>query len=193
MLGNLDPARGVGARRDEPSPERAAVPSSGGNVTPSRTSLSDEAALLSSALSALRARHDPAGALAAVAAYRARFPAGALTVEVTLAAAEAQRAAGRSTEALSELETLTVDLRGGELAVLRAELRAELGHCAEARAELAPVLSSVNGPLRRRALFTDASCAVTLGRAAEAVVQLEALLALDPSNTRARALLDRLH
>jgi hypothetical protein len=160
-----------------PAPDtEVATPSNGG---PAPTSLSEESQLLVSILSALRAQHDAPGALTLIAQYRARFPAGALTTEVTLAAAEAQRATGHTAEALTELDRLKTDFRGGELTVLRAELRAELGRCAEARAELAPVLERLPTALRKRALLTDSSCAAALGARDEAEARLHALEQLE--------------
>jgi hypothetical protein len=156
------------------------------------TPLSEEAALLSEALAALRTQHDPQAALEAIARYRARFPQGVLAAEVTLAAVEAHRSGGHTAEALTELERLSADPLRGELAVLRAELHAELGQCAEARRELAASLDSLPAALRHRALFTDATCAATLGARDDAAARLEALLALDPSDARARALLEQL-
>jgi hypothetical protein len=127
-------------------------------AAPARTGLSEEAAQLTALVSTLRQDHDPAGTLALVAQYRERFPNGALGSEVTLVAAEAQRALGRTAEALCELEKLTGDARGGELAVLRAELRAELGHCAEARAELDLLRGRLPPALRERAERVEAAC-----------------------------------
>jgi hypothetical protein len=125
---------------------------------PARTGLSDEAAQLTVLVSTLRQQHDPAGTLALVAQYRAKFPSGALGTEVTLVAAEAHRALGQSAEALSELEKVSVDARGGELTVLRAELRAELGHCAEALTEVDAVRGRLPQTLRERAERVEASC-----------------------------------
>jgi hypothetical protein len=166
------------------------TPAASAPVAP--TALSEEATLLSEALAALRTQHDPQAALDAVVRYRARFPQGVLASEVTLAAVEAHRSVGHTAEALTELERLSSDPLRGELAVLRAELRAELGQCADARRELAASLDSLPAALRPRALFTDATCAATLGARDDAVARLEALLALDPTDARARALLEQL-
>jgi hypothetical protein len=139
-----------------PPASNAAVPAVGA-ATAARTSLSDETALLTAAVSALRGRHDAPGALEIVSQYRARFPEGVLARELTLVCAEAHRVLGHSAEALAELDALGTDARGGELIVLRAELRAELGRCNEAKAGLssAPALGAA---LEARAARVKASC-----------------------------------
>ena len=95
----------------------------------------------------------------------------------------AHRALGHTQEAISALRALP---RRPELDVLRAELSAELGRCEEARATLRGL--TVSGALLERALFTDATCALTLGAREEAVVDLERL----PDSARAKVLLEKL-
>ncbi len=159
----------------------------GGGYAPAppaqRTTLADEASKLSQALAALRGGHDPARALELLGEYRDRFPSGALRHEAALAAAEAHRALGHTTEALEALEQVP---HRPDLDVLRAELNAELGRCEVARAIVAGV--RVTGALLERALFTDATCAVTLGAREEAVADLKRL----PQSQRARELLEQL-
>jgi len=171
------------------APETPEIPAQGGYApppppaAPQRTALADEAALLSQALSALRTGHDPARALELLARYHERFPAGALRHEAALAAAEAHRGLGHTADALIALERAP---RRPDLDVLRAELNAELGRCEAARDIVRGL--NVTGALLERALFTDATCAVTLGARDEAVADLERL----PASARARELLEKL-
>jgi hypothetical protein len=165
------------------TPEIPAISGYAPPPPPARTALADEAATLSEALAALRTRHDPTHALELLATYRSRFPAGTLRREAALATVEAHRTLGHSAEALAALDELP---RRPELAVLRAELNAELGHCDAAREALRGVAAT--GPLKERALYTDASCAVVLGAREEAMAELQQL----PDSARARALLEKL-
>jgi hypothetical protein len=166
----------------EPIPAAAPwVPAAGGPV---RTSLAEESAALTEALTTLRAQHDPAHALELLSNYNSRFPNGTLRVEASVATVEAHRALGHTSEARAALDALP---SLPELDVLRAELDAELGRCESARAVLKR-LATPDGPLRERALFTDAACALTLGDRDAAAAELRQL----PDSERARALLEKL-
>ena len=175
------------ARAPVAAPSTPEIPAVAGHAPPppppARTSLADESLALSQALSALRGQHDAAKALELLAAYRERFPGGALRHEAALATVEAHRALGHTGEAVTQLEALP---RRPELDVLRAELYAELGRCEETRALLTG--QSFGGALEERALFTDATCALTLGARDEAISDLERL----PASARAKALLEKL-
>lgn len=153
------------------------------NAPPPSSALSQETAMLAEALASLRGKHAPASALALIGRYREAHPQGALRDEASLLAVEAHRALGESAKALAELGALRGRL---DFDVLRAELNAELGRCEAARQIVASL--HVEGELRERALFTDATCALVLGRREEALEKLKAL----PDSERARALLEKI-
>ncbi len=83
------------------------------------TSLADESRALTAALTALRVQHDAARALELLAAYREKFPAGALRHEASIATVEAHHALGHMTEAREEalrlLEQLPESARARDL------------------------------------------------------------------------------
>lgn len=142
--------------RGQSAPAPAAAP-----IDERRGQLSAEARSLSDALARWRRHGDAAGALALLAAHEQRFGDGALAVEARVARAEILLAAGRRTSALAVLDSLGLAglPRARELATLRGELRAEAGRCAEARADLAPVLEATGGDeLGRRAANALARC-----------------------------------
>jgi hypothetical protein len=151
-------------------PETAAV------AGPLRTTLADESALLGQALQQLRVARAPERALELLGEYGRRFPNGSLRTEAALAGVEAHRALG---------EALGGGTRALELKVLRAELQAQLGRCDAALAGLTDL--EVPEDLVERARFTQATCAMTLGRRESAVRLLEPL-----NSPRARELLEQL-
>ena len=92
-----------------------------------------EAELLAQAVGALRRSHDARAALEILNEHRRQYPAGELSEEARLLRIEALIAAGRRADALIELDA-SARLRS-DLALLRAELRAEAGRCREALPE----------------------------------------------------------
>jgi outer membrane protein assembly factor BamD (BamD/ComL family) len=90
--------------------------------------------MLGRALHALHQEHDATSALASLTAYEQRFPHGLLGEEAQAARVDALLALQRRSEALAVLDgTPFVRLaRGGELRVVRGELRAASSRCREA-------------------------------------------------------------
>jgi hypothetical protein len=137
-----------------------------------------EAHALGDAVRRLRRDDDPRGTLAALDEHDARFPGGALAGEASLLRVEAELALGERAVALRLLDGLVLDgtARARELFVLRGELRAEAGRCAEAMADLARGAAARPGAadaIDERALFARASCASRLRRYADARRALE--------------------
>jgi hypothetical protein len=132
---------------------------------PSPSPLAHESRVLARVHDQLRARRDYAGALATLGEYDARFPAGVLRSEATLARLEALVAMGRAPAALSLLdEAMIRGPRALELLVLRGELRATAGRDAEAIADFDRVLErKPPEPLQRRALRGRAAAGARLG------------------------------
>jgi hypothetical protein len=149
-----------------------------------------EPRLLADALARLRADGDAAGALALLAQHRARFPHGALASEARMAEVEALLALGRRTDALRVLDGLRVSAlpAGAELAVLRGELRAEAGRCAEATRDFDGCAAGGRGcppRVEERALFGRASCRGRGGDGDGARADLERYLRRFPAGPRA--------
>ena len=103
---------------------------------------------------------------------------------------------GRRSQALEVLDRLSMGRlpRGAELAVLRAELRAEAQRCQDALADFdrCAVAASCRPEAEERALYGRASCRGKLGQSAAARVDLERYLARFPhgrfADAAARAL-----
>ena len=150
-----------------------------------------EPRLLADALASLRAQGDAKGALALLAEYRRRFPRGTLRSEARVAEVEALLSLDRRAEALRVLDGLVIERlpRGTEAGLLRAELRAEAGRCAEAIADFDRCAAARNcsGELEERALFGRASCRGKLGQAAAARADLERYLLRFPHGRRSEA------
>ena len=155
--------RGLGARRG-PLP---AVPPQ-----------ENEAALVASAFRRLRGERDPAGALSILDLHDHRFPAGSLASEASLARVEALLALGRRADALGVLDrtegtrTRQTDTLVGERVrertLLRGELRAEAGRCAEAVNDFARIEGSGLSEIEARAVWGRAACRARLGDIASA-------------------------
>jgi hypothetical protein len=147
--------------------------------------------LLADALASLRARGDATGALALLAEHRRRFPSGALRAEARVAEVEALLSLDRRADALRLLDGLVIERmpRGAELAVLRAELRAQAGRCAEAIIDFDRCAATAScGPAaEERALFGRASCHGKLGQTAAARADLERYLSRFPHGWRSEA------
>ena len=138
------------------------------NVSPSPTessALAAEALVLERALIKLRREHDAQGALAVLDESRALFAQGTLALEARMARVDALLALGRRDDALATLEQLPLDRigRGGELKLIRAELRAS-ADCARALTDFdALVTQTLAAPLMERALYGRAACELQVG------------------------------
>jgi hypothetical protein len=174
----------AGSPLSSPRPSTAAPPAP----------LAQEAELLARALLQIGPRDEPReakDALATLDRYRIRFPDGLLREEANRARVTALLRLGRSTEALSELETgpsAALLRRADE--VLRGELRAQSGRCGEALEDFHRLLTAMPrgtaldpevGDLRERCLYGRAMCLARTDRPAEARVELRAYLAEYPS------------
>lgn len=145
--------------------------------------LAQETSLLAQALSALRRNGDAARALALLDGYRARFPRGSLVLEADGVRADALLALDRRAEALDLLNKLPMDEvgRGGELLVIRGELRAAT-NCRAAAADFDQVLARHPGaPYVERALYGRAGCRLRLGDKPGAGHDMQDYLARFPS------------
>jgi hypothetical protein len=166
--------------RPAPSLERAApasapprlreeheAPPPGPLVEPVRPApgLGDEIDLIEEALHTLRQRHDPAGALDTTRKYRVRFAAGALAGEADRIDVEALLALGRDGDALRLVDRMALAPgHAQELHLLRGELRAGAGRCAEALDDFANALlgAGVSDRIAERGLFGRAACRLRL-------------------------------
>jgi hypothetical protein len=177
-----------GARAPSPSLRIAPPPAS---------PIAAESAHLRIAMRRLRVEGDADGALAALGAYRARFPAGLLADEALVLEIDALVARARWSEALARLEGRGEALveRSDAARLLRAELRARAGRCAEALVDFTAALRRPGGhALHERALFGRAGCRIRTGDAAGARADLEHFVARFPGSARfgaARAALGR--
>jgi tetratricopeptide (TPR) repeat protein len=155
--------------------------------------------LLADALASLHARGDAEGALALLAEHRRRFPHGALRSEARVAEVEALLSLERRSDALRVLDGLVIERvpRGAEIGVLRGELRAQAGRCADAIADFDRCAAgrSCGADAEERALFGRASCRGKLGQTAAARADLERYLLRFPRGWRSesvrRALAER--
>jgi hypothetical protein len=177
-----------------PAPERVAAPDRGEGLPPSGAAAAapdSEARLVSRALARLHVDGDGAAALALLAEHRRRFPAGALQSEARVAEVQALLRLGRRSQALEVLDRLAVGRlpRGPELAVLRAELRAEARRCPDAIADFDRCADGARcrPDAEERALYGRASCLGKLGQGAAARADLERYLARFPRGRFATA------
>jgi hypothetical protein len=112
----------------EPAPPPVVIPPP--RPAPSAASpaslLAEESRALEPALTALRRERNPQKALVLLDAYASSFPHGTLGLEARVARVDAHLALGQKDEALALLERLPLERvgRGGELRLVRAELRA---------------------------------------------------------------------
>jgi hypothetical protein len=157
------------------------------SATADESPLAQESRLLARALDQLCVSHDDRAALATLAEYDARFPAGALRREAALARLDALTALGRTGDALQLLDTMdTTGPRSLEVLVLRGELRANAGRQQDALADFDGALSSHLGrSLRERALYGRASCRSRLGDENGANHDLDDYLLAFPEGPRA--------
>jgi hypothetical protein len=129
-------------KEDEPAPLPAGDPA-----------IAEQTQILSAALERLRQAHDPAGALALCDRFAERFPHGVVAPEIGRVRVDALLALGKRKKALEVLERLAIDglPRGGELRVLRGELRLEAGRTKEALQDFETALPQVSGDVAARA------------------------------------------
>lgn len=114
---------------------------------------------LAEALRALRGERAPGHALAILDEQRGAIERERLADEAELVRLEALLALGRRSAALALLDAaeLSARVRGDELRLLRAELRAHAGRCASARADLA-ALGGADAALADRIARVRAHC-----------------------------------
>lgn len=166
-----------------PRAHRAARPAPGASTEdaaaePGESALAAESRLLGTALHQLRQERDAGAALRTLTQYRDRFPAGLLAEEAQAARADALLALDRRGEALALLDQAELKRlgRGGELRVLRGELRAGASRCAEAVSDFGAVLAGSPPPaVAERALAGRAACYGRLGDAQRARADWQAL------------------
>lgn len=103
------------------------------------------------ALQLWRARRDGLAAMAALDEHERRFPGGQMRAEALVLRAEILLAGQREREALAALDQVALDRvpRARELHTLRGELRARVGRCEDARADLAPVARGADAHAKR--------------------------------------------
>jgi hypothetical protein len=157
----------------------------------SESGLAAESRLLGIALHQLRQQRDGAAALRSLDTYQQRFPQGLLFEEAQAARVDALLLTEHRSEALLFLERTQFQRldRGGELRVVRGELRATAGRCREALTDFAAVLAAAATPplVAERALYGQASCLATLGDARGARSRIELYLERFPSGRFAAA------
>lgn len=126
-----------------------------------------ESQLLGQALQQLHRQRDGQAALRVLDDYDRRFRDGSLRQEAQAARVDALLLLDRQTEALSILDgaSFTRLARGGELRLVRGELRAHAGRCRDALGDFDAALSDGkrDEKLSERALYGQATCRLTLG------------------------------
>lgn len=143
-----------------------------------------EQVLLSDIVKALRMQHDPRSALSLLDEHRNSFPKTALALEAALLRAEALLGLGRSNEALSQLDgvSLTSMPHGNDWLVLRGELRAAAGRWLDARRDFDQVMAdAASRDLTERAWWGRASARSRMGDEAGARDDVAAYLRAFPS------------
>jgi hypothetical protein len=134
--------------------------------SPAISTFGVETALVALGVRQLRQEHDAAAAVATLSDYKARYPAGAFSVEADLALVDAWLERGQAGQALALLERLPIQkgTRGRELLALRAELLARAGRCHEAQADFSSLLGeAVGDAAEERALVGRAGCRADVG------------------------------
>lgn len=144
--------------------------------------LAIESRLLGLVIRELRQNKDPKQALARLDEYASRFPSGLLQDEAQAARVDALLLSGRRAEALAILERTSFARlpRGGELRVLRGELRAASGRCNDALSDFATT-TAMTADVAERALYAQGMCRAHLGDVATAEADLRAYLSRFPS------------
>jgi tetratricopeptide (TPR) repeat protein len=174
--------------------ERAETPS----PAASGVALARETELLAGALAALRRDANPARALVLLDMYDREFSRGALVLEAASARLDALLSLGRTNDALTLLDRLPLDRmpRRKELAVIRAELRAQGDPSRAVRDFDAALALGLSGGLEERALFGRAGSRFRSSATELARRDLEAYLERYPAGrfaTEARARLSAPH
>lgn len=144
----------------QPAPQAASAASG-----EAESGLLAESRLLGKALHQLHQERDAQAALGSLTAYELRFPHGMLGEEAQAARIDALLLLERRDEALSLLDhtTFTRLARGGELRVVRGELRAAGGRCGEAIGDFSWTLShQPTASMAERALYGRAACRAKL-------------------------------
>ena len=177
-------ARPTAVASAEPRKRRAPPPAR--TPAEARAANDGEATLLARAFRSLRADRDPVAALALLDEHDRQFPAGQLADEASRARVEALLALGRRRDALHVLEARRDDDSGRERALLRGELRAETGRCAQALADFAGAEREAPSEIAARAVWDEATCRARLGDAVGARRDFERYLASYPSGAMAR-------
>jgi hypothetical protein len=138
-----EPVRRPRGHRAGPPP---AVVASSANASSPSPALA-EVTQMRDALKKLRADRDPTAALPLLDDYDRRFPAGLLHDEVSAMRIEALMALDRTGDALEKVEALPNSLvaRWPRLRIVRGELRANHGRCADAMADFAALLFRPSG------------------------------------------------
>ena len=155
--------------------------------------LAAESRLLGVALHQLRQERDGNAALRSLELYQQRFPGGLLVEEAQAARLDALLLLDHRSEALKLLDQMQFQRlgRGGELRVVRAELRASAGRCREALGDFSAVLAATAAPppppVAERALYGRASCLAALSDSPGARAGLEQYLSQFPSGRFADA------
>lgn len=173
----------------------AAPPAGAGSAATaaSESGLAAESRLLGVALHQLRQERDGKAALRSLELYQQRFPSGLLSEEAQAARLDALLLLDHRDAALALLDQMPFQRlgRGGELRVVRAELRAGASRCREALADFAAVLAETAAPppplVAERALYGRASCLAALSDSRGARAGLEQYLAQFPSGRFADA------
>lgn len=178
----------LGTTGSKPSSMESADPSSLPVPTAAppaeESALALESRLLGLALRELRQTRDAKQALIRLDEYASRFPSGLLKEEAQAARVDALMVFGRRQDALVLLDqaTFTRLPRGGELTVLRGELRAASGRCRDALPDFAAsVEASSTAEVAERGLYGQAMCRAHLGDLSGAEIDLRAYLARFPS------------
>jgi len=130
-----------------------------------------EARWLGRVLRTMRVDHDPAAALQMLEGYERRFRDHRLQSEVVLARVESSLALGQKAEALALLESgpAAAASQGPQPALVRGELRAGAGRCAEAVTDFDTVLQSIRSDsVTERALYGRAICYRAVGQTEKA-------------------------
>jgi len=119
-----------------------------------------EAAVLAAAIRKLRRDGNARGALATLDEHAASYPRGELGAEADLVRVEALLAIGDRAAALRLLDARAdTNPRARQALLVRGELRAAAGRCADAVGDLSRVLASApRDGLDERALYARASC-----------------------------------
>lgn len=166
---NLAPSLVASASAPEPT-GTVVNPSKATTASADESALAAETAALERVLIKLRRERDAAGALALLDQSESLFARGALSLEAKMARVDALLMLGQRAKALAILDHLPLSQvgRGGELRVLRAELRAK-DDCARALADFDVLVTQpLSAPLAERALYGRAACELQVGDSSHA-------------------------